>query len=83
MCAEYQQKMLALRAAFEAGASGAATVATRAQAVDQLIQTLWTRAVAETPTLGQGIALVALGGYGRRELFPQSDVDLLICWTPA
>jgi [protein-PII] uridylyltransferase len=77
MCAEFQQKMLALRIAFEAGASGAATVATRAQAVDQLIQTLWTRAVAEMPTLGQGIALVGLGGYGRRELFPQSDVDLL------
>ena len=69
--------MLALRSAFEGGATGASTVAARAQAVDQLIQTLWTRAVAETPTLGQGIALVALGGYGRRELFPQSDVDLL------
>jgi [protein-PII] uridylyltransferase len=77
MCAEYQQKMLALRSGFEAGASGAATVAMRAQAVDQLIQILWARAVAETPGLGQGIALVALGGYGRCELFPHSDVDLI------
>ena len=76
-CAEYQQKMLTLRSAFEAGATGAATVAARAQSMDEMIQALWKRAVKETPALGQGIALVALGGYGRRELFPQSDVDLL------
>jgi len=77
MCAEYQQKMLELRRAFEAGASGAETVAARSQTMDGMIQTMWAAAVKETPVLGQGIALVALGGYGRRELFPQSDVDLL------
>ncbi len=77
MCAEYQQKMLAIRAVFDAGATGVATVAARAQLMDEMIQRLWARAVKEMPALGQGIALVALGGYGRRELFPNSDVDLL------
>ncbi len=77
MCAEYQQTMLALRSAFDAGASGRATVAARAAAMDAMIQGLWARAVKETPVLEQGIAVVALGGYGRRELFPHSDVDLL------
>jgi [protein-PII] uridylyltransferase len=74
---EYQRRMLAIRAAFDAGATGAATIAARAQAMDELIAGLWARAVKQTPALGSGIALVALGGYGRSELFPYSDVDLL------
>jgi [protein-PII] uridylyltransferase len=77
LCGEYQRRMLEIRGAFATGASGAATVAARAAAVDELIVGLWTQAVAETPALGQGIAVLAVGGYGRRELFPYSDVDLL------
>jgi len=77
LCGQYQRRMLEIRGAFATGATGAATVAARAAAVDELIVGLWTRAVAETPVLGQGIAVLAVGGYGRRELFPYSDVDLL------
>jgi len=77
LCGQYQRRMLEIRGAFATGASGAATVAARAAAVDELIVGLWTRAVAQTPALGQGIAVLAVGGYGRRELFPYSDVDLL------
>ena len=77
LCGQYQRRMLEIRGAFATGASGAQTVAARAAAVDELIVGLWTLAVAETPELGHGIALLAVGGYGRRELFPYSDVDLL------
>ena len=73
----YQRRMLEIRGAFEAGASGSATIAARTVAVDELLAALWQRAVEHDPKLARGVALLAIGGYGRRELFPYSDVDLL------
>jgi [protein-PII] uridylyltransferase len=76
--AAYQRRMLEIRGAFEAGgASGAVTIAARAAAVDELVGRLWQLEVERDPRLGAGVALVAVGGYGRSELFPYSDVDLL------
>ncbi len=46
-------------------------------AVDELVRELWRQAVESDKRLASGVALVAVGGYGRRELFPYSDVDLL------
>jgi [protein-PII] uridylyltransferase len=73
----YQRTMLEIRGAFDAGASGAVTIAARALAVDSLVGELWRQAVEQNPRLGTGVALLAIGGYGRQELFPHSDVDLL------
>ena len=78
MRGQYQRRMLEVRGAFEAGgASGAVTIAARAAAVDELVSGLWRQAVEGDKRLASGVALVAIGGYGRRELFPYSDVDLL------
>ncbi|AJC45220.1 protein-PII uridylyltransferase [Xanthomonas sacchari] len=49
-------------------------LALRARALDQLIRHAWSRCVPREA----GLALFAVGGYGRGELFPRSDIDLLV-----
>src|SRR5690606_21544231 len=50
-------------------------VRTRAAIVDQIILSCWEYFAAD---LGTRADLVAVGGYGRGELHPQSDIDLLV-----
>src|ERR1700731_2818801 len=74
---EYQRRMLEIRSTFERGATGTETLAARTAATDDLVRALWGEAVEQDARLGEHIALVAVGGYGRSELFPYSDIDLL------
>ena len=70
------------RRRFEAGASGPATASATAVLVDQILECLFdfaSRHVNRTsspPGAGR-LALVAVGGYGRGEMAPYSDVDLM------
>ena len=68
-----------------AGASGAETLAAMTEFVDGLIIGRYREAMRqggdEMATVGmQQCCLMALGGYGRRELAPQSDIDLMFLY---
>lgn len=54
-------------------------VKTRAWVVEQLVLNVWDRLIPDQ----QDATLVAVGGFGRGELHPHSDVDLLILLTEA
>jgi [protein-PII] uridylyltransferase len=78
----YQAEMGAIRLSFERSGDGALAIRRRALVVDCLLEPLW-RIESQSP-IPEGVSLVAVGGFGRKELFPSSDVDLLyLCASDA
>ena len=70
-----------VKLAHQNGLGGLAVCQARSTIIDRLVQALWdTTANTLSPQSRKEfppIAVVALGGYGRGELNPQSDIDLL------
>src|SRR5215475_11868205 len=60
---------------FAARGNGLATTLQRTELVERILARLWSELIA--PGAAKNFALVALGGFGRRALFPHSDVDIL------
>ena len=63
----------ALRAEYLANPRPAQLLKRHAQLIDRTVKSVWRHA-----GLRPGAALVATGGYGRGELYPSSDIDLLV-----
>src|SRR5258708_21980635 len=71
-----------VRRRFDTGASGTDTVRGLSFLMDQLVRALYDFVAAHVyplanPTSGERLTLVAVGGYGRGEMAPFSDIDLL------
>ncbi len=78
----YEEQVLTIRSRYdqtsEQLAAGAEAIHARSKAVDALVLSAWNEVETTWAALTANVALVAVGGYGRGELFPYSDVDLMI-----
>ena len=76
--AELAQLDATLASSFRADCDIDRLLKARTAGVDTHVVAAWRRCVGP----GDGLALFAVGGYGRGELFPQSDIDLLVLAEP-
>jgi [protein-PII] uridylyltransferase len=72
----YQKEIADLRQTFERTGDGSAAIRRRSTFVDKIVRQLWTE-LTETQEDLANITVVATGGFGRKELFPYSDIDVL------
>ena len=76
---QYTREMVLLRQTCERTGDGTAAIRRRSAVVDRILIEMWRRAFAfSTPP---NAALLALGGYGRKDLFPYSDIDVLFAFS--
>ncbi len=73
-----------LRAQHDAGSPGLQVCVRQADLVDSVLLELYQASLDEIndPQLAENVALVAHGGYGRRDVAPYSDVDLMLLHDP-
>lgn len=71
--AHLKQEQALLEQEFLENTNPASLLKNHTKLIDKLLESVW-----EGSGLNQEVSLIAVGGYGREELFPYSDIDLLI-----
>jgi [protein-PII] uridylyltransferase len=72
----YVDESAKIRKHFEETGDGRAAIRSRTALIDCAVIDLWNE-ITETEGPFEGFCIAAMGGYGRRALFPYSDIDLL------
>lgn len=75
----YADESARIREHFEVSGDGKAAIRDRTSLIDSVVTQLW-KEVTGTGALAEGFCVAAMGGYGRRALFPYSDIDLLFLY---
>jgi [protein-PII] uridylyltransferase len=75
----YLREMALVHQTWERTGDGTAAIRRRSSVVDRILIEMWRRAFAGNP--GYNVSLLALGGYGRKDLFPFSDIDVLFAYA--
>jgi [protein-PII] uridylyltransferase len=73
----YASESAKIEREFAATSNGHKAIEDRAALVDRIVIDLCRETLAADPSQLERFCLVALGGYGRRALFPFSDIDLM------
>lgn len=77
----YTNESARIREEFFSTGNGACALLGRTSLVEEIALRLWREYFSPEADGPQNVALVALGGFGRRWLFPYSDIDLLFLYT--
>jgi [protein-PII] uridylyltransferase len=79
---QYSQQMALVRQTYERTGDGTSAIRRRSSMVDRLLIELWRQAFGPDPAAASAKAsMLALGGYGRKDLFPCSDIDVLFVFA--
>jgi [protein-PII] uridylyltransferase len=73
----YLSESTQIQQAFATTGDGTAAIKQRTELVEKILLRLWNELICPGGGESRDFALVGLGGFGRRALFPHSDVDIL------
>lgn len=75
----YAEESARIQKRFEETGDGKSAIRDRTALIDSVVTELWEEVNSASGPIG-GFCIAAMGGYGRRALFPYSDIDLLFLY---